>query len=276
MNMFKAFLLWLAVLVVARHPLQAQTPVRITANSVNLRAKAQLTSEVLAQANYDDQLVAHEIGEEWVEVAAPPTVDLWVMKSFIQMPQNTIGANRVNLRAGPSINYNIVDTLSLGDPVEPRGEELQDWIKIAPPASVRVWVSRQFVEVLSETSAEETDAGSRNRNGSSLGHRDSSAIRSPGHRIPPCPRLSFLPPSPLRIPLDAKSPCPPPADLKLIPLEGQGRHTEVEGSCAPRRSSTKPPPDTGLSAGKTTAGRFYAMSTERPPSSAACRTSAST
>ncbi|NCA83750.1 MAG: SH3 domain-containing protein, partial [Opitutae bacterium] len=150
MKTFHAFLSG-AALLAAAVPLHAQTPVRVLADHVNLRAKPVLTAEVVAQANYDDRLVAREMGEEWIEVAAPPSVDLWVMKQYVQTPQNTIGAPRVNLRAGPSINYNIVDTLALGDKVEPRGEEVQDWLKIAPPASAHVWVHRDYVEVISGT-----------------------------------------------------------------------------------------------------------------------------
>ena len=144
-----AYCLWAALLLGAA-PLQAQTTLRVTANNVNLRAKPSLeNSEVLAQAQYDDRLTAYEIGDEWISIAPPATMDVWVSKAYVQQPQNTIGAPRVNVRAGPSINYNIVDTLGLGDQVEPRGEEVQEWLKVAPPPSAHVWISREFVEILS-------------------------------------------------------------------------------------------------------------------------------
>ena len=131
--------------------LSAQTPVRVIGERVNLRAKPALTSEVVSQAEYNDTLTAYEIGDEWIEVAAPKTVNLWISKKFVQMPQNTIGANRVNVRAGPSINYTIIDTLSLGDAVVLRGEEIQDWLKIAPTPNAHVWIHHDFVEILAET-----------------------------------------------------------------------------------------------------------------------------
>ncbi|NLG33760.1 MAG: SH3 domain-containing protein, partial [Lentisphaerae bacterium] len=134
----------------AASTLYAQTTVRVTADSVNLRAKPQLeNSEVLAQANYDDHLAARDIGEEWIEVDAPPSVNLWISKEYVQVPENTIGARRVNVRAGPSINYNIVDTLERGTPIEPR-DEVSGWLKIAPPPSSRVYIHREFVEILSD------------------------------------------------------------------------------------------------------------------------------
>ncbi len=248
-----------ALLAIAAPLLHAQTPVRVTADHVNLRAKAIPTSEVVGQVNYDDRLVARQIGEEWVEVAAPPSVDLWVTKSYVQFPQHTIGSQRVNLRAGPGIAYNIVDTLSLGDKIEPRGEEMQDWLKVAPPPSTHVWIHRDFIEILSgdappapaespsSASAPETtpaasgdhpqpaDKPSKKRK-----HKEKAEL--PALPESPAPAADSPIPTPLVSPSipekDAivrddsalrEIPVPPPADLKLIPLEGQGRLTEVEG-----------------------------------------------
>ena len=244
-----------AVLLAAASPLPAQTPVRVTADNVNLRAKPLLSAEVVAQAQYDDRLVARTLSNDWVEVAAPPAVDLWVMKQYVQSPQNTIGANRVNLRAGPSINYNIVDTLGLGDQVEPRGEEVQEWLKVAPPPSAHVWISREFVEILSgdvpvlppppagesaaaagpaaaadeslaapADDAEAPKAAKKKRK--SKAEKEASAAEAPR---PPIPTPIVSPSTPVKDAEVREIPVPPPANLKLIPLEGQGRFTEVEG-----------------------------------------------
>ena len=238
----------------------AQTPVRVTADNVNLRAKALLTAEVVAQAAYDERLEAYEIGDEWVEVAAPAQADLWITKSFVQMPANTVGANRVNVRAGPGIAYNVVCTLALGDQVEPRGEEVGEWLKIAPPASARLWISRDFVEILSGTAAEapatgktaeiaaapaekaEKEVQKAEKSGKKAKKRKSDAQNEPEEaaEATPMPAAAPVPPADLPTPIVAPSvpekdavvreiPVPPPADLKLIPLEGQGRLVEVSG-----------------------------------------------
>ena len=274
MNTSKAFWLGAVLLAAAGSLLRAQTPVRVTANSVNLRAKPQPTAEVVAQANYDDRLLAREIGEEWVEVAAPAAVDLWVLKAYVKQPENTIGAQRVNLRAGPSINYNIVDTLSLGAPVEPRGEEVQDWLKVAPPASAHVWISREYVEIVSgaasaaagdkksakndekdekiakkskksektEEISEKTDEKSAEAAKEEEKEPKKRKSKAKTEEIAPealeaARAAEAALPTPIVSPsIPAKEdavardiPVPPPADLKLIPLEGQGRLSEVEG-----------------------------------------------
>lgn len=257
MNTIQTLLTSAALCAAAAVPLSAQTPVRVTADRVNLRAKALLTAEVVAQAAYDERLTAYEIGEEWVEVAAPAEADLWVAKSYVQMPANTIGANRVNVRAGPGINYNVVATLELGATVEPRGEEIQEWLKIAPPASARLWISREYVEILSgETAAApeaaktaeiapekakkaEKEAQKAEKASKKAEKRKSRAQTELGEPAA-APEAAVPPPADLPTPIVAPSvpekdavvreiPVPPPANLKLIPLEGQGRWVEVTG-----------------------------------------------
>lgn len=250
MKTCQTLLLWAAALAAAG-TLRAQTPVRVTADNVNLRAKALLTAEVVAQARYDDRLAAYEIGDEWVEVAAPAAADAWVMKTYVQAPANTIGANRVNVRAGPSINYNILCTLALGDTVEPRGEEVDEWLKIAPPPAARLWISREFVEVLpaeaaatagdtaTAAPAEEKKAGGHKKKSKS---KEEAAAAEPAAVaageaavLPPATAPAGLPtpivsPSvPVKDEVVREIPVPPPADLRLIPLEGQGRLSEFEG-----------------------------------------------
>ena len=235
-----------AALLLAAIPLHAQTPVRVTADSVNLRAKPQFAAEVVAQANYDDRLAAREIGEEWIEVAAPASADLWVMKTYVQMPANTIGANRVNVRAGPNINYNVVCTLSLGDKVEVRGEE-QEWIKIAPPPAAHLWIHRDYVEILSPDSpavaekpaepagkkAEAEQKPTRKRKSKAKEETPLPAKAPPppaaGEAVAALPTPIVSPSVPVKDEAVREIPVPPPADLKLIPLEGQGRLAEFEG-----------------------------------------------
>ena len=141
---------FLAALLVASLPALADTvPVRVTAHNVNLRAAPHPTGDLVGQADYNDILLARDLGDEWVEIEPPTAVEAWVKAEYVLRPQNTIGANRVNVRAGSSINYNIIDTLTLGTPVEPL-KEFGEWLKIKPPSTARVWISRQFVGPLSK------------------------------------------------------------------------------------------------------------------------------
>ncbi len=124
--------------------------VRVTGDRVNLRAKPGFeNSEVLGQADYDERLEVRELGDEWVGVVAPERVSLWVSSQYVREPENVIGANRVNVRTGPSQNHTIALVLTRGTPVSVR-EKVGDWSRIAVPDGALVWISRQFAEVVDE------------------------------------------------------------------------------------------------------------------------------
>ena len=249
MKTTQTFRLCAALLAAAASSLQAQTPVRITADNVNLRAKPALTAEVVAQAHYHDQLAAFDLGEEWIGVAPPPAVDLWVSQDFVQSPDNTV-RKRLNVRAGPSIDYNVVAVLDRGTALDLRGEQ-SGWLKIAPPANARLWVHRDFVEILSAApeavaaapAAEPAAAEARPprpRKPKAEETADSPAAPAEPGAVPLAPVASAVPHTGLPTPIVSPSvpvrdapareiPVPPPANLRLIPLEGQGRFAEFEG-----------------------------------------------
>ncbi len=56
----------------------------------------------------------------------------------------TLTADRVNVRAGSSINYEALCKLNEGDRVAVR-EERGGWLKIVSPPPVRVWIWAEFV-----------------------------------------------------------------------------------------------------------------------------------
>ena len=238
-----AFPAFLAALLVACSSVLAEpVPVRVTAHNVNLRAAPHPTGDLVGQADYNDILLARDLGDEWVEIEPPAAVEAWVKAEYVLRPQNTIGANRVNVRAGSSINYNIIDTLSLGTPVEPV-QEFGEWLKIKPPSTARVWISRRFVDPVSDEPPSPSPAPEPVPEvPSPAAHGEVSPapaepLPGPSAGLPPPPPPADTP-TPLIAPsipeTDAPSstgeiPLPPPKDLKLIPLAGQGRITEIEG-----------------------------------------------
>ena len=272
MKTTQLFLMACLVWIAAASAAQAQVAVRVTADRVNLRARPQLeNSEVLAQAAFHDVLQADALpaDAEWIAVLPPDGVHLWISQDLVQQPENLIKAQRVNVRAGPSISYNVVDTIERGTAVAPL-EELSGWLKIAPPASTRVYIHRDFVEAVSpaaaagadgETTAEDiasadspaqeiasADAKPAKRkprkkssSASAAKEKSEAPADSPAH-AGTAPDAGAPPvKSPLATPIVSASvpmrdgdapreiPVPPPANLKLIPLQGQGKFTEMTG-----------------------------------------------
>lgn len=146
------FAAWLAVAAAALWGVAGEGAerMRVTGNRVNLRSLPGFeNSEVLAQADYGEIVTAVEKGDEWVGVVPPGTVSYWVNKLYVTQPENTVGANRLNVRAGPSLNYNVVATLERGTPVDVK-EEMGEWLRIGAPEGTLVWIYRDFLEAAEE------------------------------------------------------------------------------------------------------------------------------
>lgn len=183
----------------------------VTGQRVNLRAKADLQSEVVGQVSEGDSLRVKSILEEWLEVQPPEQIDLWVHRDFVVDGQ--VVGNNLNVRAGAGINYSVVGRLSRGEPVIIRGN-FGEWVKISPPPRTSLWVSKSLVEL------------------------PKPRVKTP---LPPAPMITVetsAPPEHVSEtvvtppPAEVRTP-PEPEGLKLIPLEGQGKSVKRAGELKP-------------------------------------------
>ena len=193
---------------------------RVTTDRVNLRARPDMSAEVVAQVNAEDRLSVVSLENDWVQVVPPDSVDVWAHRDFVKDGASTV--KTLNLRAGPGINYSIVGSLGRGDPVPVRGQ-FGEWLKVAP-ASASLWVSRELVEIVSPVP----------------GPPDAVPLGAVGEsvRIPPAesPAPSGVLPPLGPVPESAQPPVlarAPPSDLNLVPLAGQGREVIREGELKP-------------------------------------------
>lgn len=215
----------------------------VSADNVNLRATASEQSEVVSQVHQDAQLTVLAVEAEWVQVTPPEGVFFWVHRDFVSNGQ--VKAKNLRVRAGPGINYSIVGNLVRGDQLETLGE-FGDWLKIKPPEGSSLWVSTKLVEV---TRGEPRQRMRQARRPPLMGVVSSTNIvRSVSPQqvvrttryIPPADE-SALPetreqdaatsasmPPPRHVPPPRASDLKP--DWKLIPLEGQGKTVEREGT----------------------------------------------
>jgi hypothetical protein len=119
--------------------------VRVTGDRVSLRAEPKLEGYLLDRAMRGDELVFIDKTNGWVAVEAPESLDFWVAEEYIE--NGIVQPKKLNVRAGPSLNYARVGILSKGDAVESRGE-FNKWLKIVPPKTCIVWISEDYVEVI--------------------------------------------------------------------------------------------------------------------------------
>lgn len=121
------------------------TKVRVTGDRVSLRSSPSLEGELLDRAMAGDEMELFDETNGWVAVQAPDSLNFWVAGEYIT--NGVVAPKKLNVRSGPSKNYPVVDVIERGDAVAVRGE-FNSWIKIAPPAGSRVWISEDYVELI--------------------------------------------------------------------------------------------------------------------------------
>jgi len=104
----------LAVLAVSTA--MAQTgKVSVLHDRVNLRAKPQPEAEVAGQVNAGTILQSRGTNGEWVAVAPPDSIGVWVSAEFVK--DNKVLTDKLNIRSGAGINYPVVGSMVKNDPV---------------------------------------------------------------------------------------------------------------------------------------------------------------
>lgn len=152
------FFLLLAVATTATARSDKYEKIRVTGDRVSLRAKPDLNAELLDRAMRGDEMICFERTNNWVAVQAPESLNFWVAKEFIQ--NGVVVPVKLNVRSGPSLNYNVMTVMLQGEKVVVRGEfppadevtedtsEQSKWYNIAPPFGSRVWISEDYVEMV--------------------------------------------------------------------------------------------------------------------------------
>lgn len=120
--------------------------VKITGDRVSLRAAPEINAVLIDRAMSGDLLVLKDNSEkEWIGVAPPGDVDVWVHSDYVR--DDTVMPARLNVRSGPSLNHGVVGEVQRGNSLTVRGEA-GDWLRIAPPETTVVWVSRKYTDVV--------------------------------------------------------------------------------------------------------------------------------
>lgn len=125
--------------------------VRVTGDRVSLRAEPKLEGYLLDRAMRGEELIYLGETNGWVGVQAPESLDYWVAGEYVQ--NGIVQPEKLNVRAGPSLNYAKVGELSEGDTVALRGE-FNNWLKIVPPVGSCLWISEDYVEYLQPSAPE--------------------------------------------------------------------------------------------------------------------------
>lgn len=208
-------------------PVSASTQItaKVKADRVNLRAKANTTSETVTQVNAGEALVVRSVEGDWVQVVPPDATDFWVHKEFVV--DDTVLVNRLNARSGAGINYHVVGSFVKGDKVQRRGS-FGEWLKVAPPTDAALWVNREFVDLFypapdvppPQSAPASGDFMALETNAAPLAMTTPMVMPSDFEDKAARPATGAIP---------SASPAVAPTDLNLVPLDGQGREIVREG-----------------------------------------------
>ena len=191
--------------------------VKVTGTRVNLRAKASLRAEVVAQAEEGDILIARRFKEEWVEVVPDEKINFWVHDDFVS--DGVVTATKLNVRAGAGINYSTVGVLKRGEKVESR-EQFGEWLSIAPPFDTSLWVSAKLVEIIRPDRPAKPEPEER------------AVAPSEGSTRKPPPKAVSARTAPASTGVRTSGTEAVPegtAGLDLVTMDGQGEMVEMEG-----------------------------------------------
>ncbi len=99
----------------------------------------------------DTLILKDDSNPEWLGVMPPDSMDLWVCREFLE--EGVVLPERLNVRSGPSLNHSVVGVVDQGDLLTIRGES-GEWLRIAPPETSVVWISRKYAEIEGVPAAE--------------------------------------------------------------------------------------------------------------------------
>ena len=129
---------------------------RVSAQRVNLRSRADLNSRIVGRVNRDDVLECHEVLPGWRKIVPPPGVYSLVSAQYVERTGPTRGIikvdNTLRIRVGSDVQprdpmlSEVQTRLKHDDQVEILGEYEGGWLKIVPPEGVYVYIAADYVE----------------------------------------------------------------------------------------------------------------------------------
>ena len=143
--------------VTLKEPTISLTPgqAEVTVSNLVVRGQAGLKGETVSHLSKGDAVTVldqinldkHAAGEpaQWVKIALPSTVHVWVNAKFVDAASKAVSAKKLNLRAGPGENFSVVGVIEKGTPVSEL-ETKGDWIKIDAPTNAYAFVAAMYLK----------------------------------------------------------------------------------------------------------------------------------
>lgn len=141
-------------------PVSGSFWLRVTAEQVNVRSRADMNARVVTRAPLNS--VLHAVGEEgaWYRILPPEGVFSLVSGEYIDrsgaQPVVKVTVGTLRVRVGSAVvdtdpeKEEVQTRLSNGTPVRIVGEQPNGWLRIAPPDGVYYYISKTYTERISD------------------------------------------------------------------------------------------------------------------------------
>lgn len=125
----------------------------ISADKVSVRAGQNVNFERVDIVPQGTKVIVYEEQYGWYKIQLPSTAKAYVRFDYLTIENDQIGrmsADRVNVRAGRGTNFSALGQLEKGQYVR-LVNKMDDWFQIVPLEGMRGWVSKDFVQYVSDT-----------------------------------------------------------------------------------------------------------------------------
>lgn len=118
---------------------------KVSKNKVRMRINPSLDGPIAKELSKGELLLVVGETDEFYAVKPPTDLRGYIFRTYVL--DNAIEGNRVNVRLAPNTESPVIGQLNTGDAVEGIISPLSNkWLEIAPPATTRFFVAKEYLE----------------------------------------------------------------------------------------------------------------------------------
>lgn len=122
---------------------------KILKNKVRMRLQPSLDGSILREMKADDLVIVVGEKDNFYAVQPPRDIKGYVFRTFVL--DGVIEGSRVNVRLEPDLTAPVIAQMNTGDNVVGTiSAQDKKWMEIAPPASTRFYIAKEFVEKIGD------------------------------------------------------------------------------------------------------------------------------
>lgn len=118
---------------------------KVVGEKLRMRLQPDLDGYVIKELQRNDYITVIDQEGDYYCIAAPDSIKAYIFRSFVL--DGVVEGNRVNVRLEPDLEAPVIGHVNSGDKVDGEISPInKKWLEIAPPASSRFYVAKDYVE----------------------------------------------------------------------------------------------------------------------------------